>query len=126
MSGWNPFRVEVTVDNGTACVEVPEGTFHRWDAQFSQYSISLTEGRRYRVETEMSAEPGIDVYVALERIADYSEVWGATIGADTTKGLSWFEFTAPADVDDMALVLNFGGGPSATACLDRVSLLELP
>lgn len=124
--GWWHAGAPLTTPGGQVCLALPSNTVNHWEVQLGQASLSLVDGRRYRLEATMSSDQPTGTYLTVhEQGGGYFEHLAENVDIDSVSRMSTYEFTAARNEPQATVVLSFGGQRSATVCVDRVSLTDL-
>ena len=115
------------VTGGELCFKLAEPSPHGVDVVLRQRPMAIAKGHRYQLRLKVHATAPTKVRPRLSKIsAPYTELWGATIDADTTAKTYAATYDGTVDDDSVELAIEFGGAlagkPPLTVCLDDVEL----
>ena len=115
------------VTGGELCFKLAEPSPHGVDVVLRQRPIAIAKGHHYQLRLKVHATAPTKVRPRLSKIsAPYTELWGATIDADTTAKTYAATYDGTVDDDSVELAVEFGGPlagkPPLTVCIDDVEL----
>ena len=115
------------VTGGELCFKLAEPSPHGVDVVLRQRPIAIAKGHHYQLRLKVHATAPTKVRPRLSKISvPYTELWGATIDADTTAKTYAATYDGTADDDSVELAIEFGGPlagkPPLTVCIDDVEL----
>jgi len=115
------------VTGGELCFKLTEPSLHGVDVVLRQRPIAMAKGHHYQLRLKVHATAPTKVRPRLSKIsAPYTELWGATIDADTTAKTYAATYDGTVDDDSVELAVEFGGPlagkPPLTVCIDDVEL----
>jgi endoglucanase len=121
---WQSTDMNLRVEDGRLCADVPAGTTNVWDAIIGQNDLELTAGAQYKLSFTAS---GSTPNVATALVQLPMEPWTqyANIAALVSPEPTYFEqtFTAPSDTGPLAVQFQIGGAAEAwTFCVDDVDV----
>jgi endoglucanase len=115
------------VAGGELCFKLAEPSIHPVDVVLRQRPLALAKGHHYQLRLKVHATAPTRVRPRLSKISvPYTELWAATVDADTTAKTWAGAFDSTVDDDAVELAIEFGGTLTGkvplTVCLDDVEL----
>ena len=115
------------VTGGELCFKLAEPSPHGVDVVLRQRPMAIAKGHHYQLRLKVHATAPTKVRPRLSKISvPYTELWGATIDADTTAKTYAATYDGTVDDDSVELAIEFGGPLAGkaplTVCIDDVEL----
>ncbi len=122
---WGTENLELELDNGQLCANVPAGTINPWDAIIGMDGINLVDGEEYEFSFTASGDPEGPVRALVQMPVDpWTSYTGITervpmAATDYTSG-----FKSPVTMDNAQIVFQVGGSLTKPwrLCLDNIAL----
>jgi endoglucanase len=116
-----------TVTGGELCFKLAEPSLHPVDVVLRQRPLAIAKGHHYQLRLKVHATAPTKLRPRLSKISvPYTELWAATVDADTTPKTYAATFDGTVEDDSVELAIEFGGPLTGkaplTVCLDEVEL----
>src|SRR5436190_8000858 len=117
------------VTGGELCFKLAEPSVHPVDVVLRQRPLAIAKGHHYQIRLKAHATAPTRVRARLSKIsAPYTELWAATVDADSAAKTFTATYDGIADDDSVELAVEFGAPLTAkltlTVCVDYVELKE--